>query len=443
MDKRDLFNECLNNIDEKNPGINSVVEVYRDGGINKNREGVLAGLPITVKDHFAIKDKVTTNSMPNLKKQKMEYTSTVVERLLDEGATIIGKTNMPYMAMDFQARSPIFGVTNNPWNLEHTSGGSSSGAAAVSSGMSFLDVGSDLAGSLRIPAHFCGVYSIKPTDNLLPTRGLHPLSPKEPEDVHTPSESRRNITTAGLISSSLSLLEKGMGVISKQEIYETGWNKELTVAWMDNWPGLELTPEYKEQIHNFIDKCKKSDIKTTKIEKPPFDITNIYKLFGALVSTILVKVPLFFRVIFKLMEVKPPKDFTLENGIIFPTKKVQTQIQRERDSITKQLESFLDSYDVLLCPVTVSDAPKHQTEKVNKKGLHPPYSIVDFNGVKTEYGRGMSAMTIPFNVTGSPVVTLPIGFTKNNLPVGIQVIGKRYSDMELIKKAVILDKYGR
>lgn len=443
MSNREMFKECLNNIDEKNPSINSVIEVYRDGGIRKSNKGELAGVPVTIKDHFAIKDKVTTNSMPNLKNQKMEYTSTIVERLLDEGATIIGKTNMPYMAMDFQTRSPIFGITNNPWNLEHTCGGSSAGAAAVSSGMSLLDVGSDLAGSLRIPAHFCGVYSIKPTEDLISKRGLHPLNPKEPGEIERTPDSGRDIATPGLISSSLPLLERAFSIVSGEQLEDSKIDKELNVAWLDSWPGLEITPGYKEQINNFIHSCEKAGIKTTKLEKPPFDISNIYKLFGALVSTKLVRLPPVIRLIMKLMEQKPPKDFTLENGVVFPTKKVQKEINSKRDKITQQLETFLDQFDLLLCPVTVSDAPKHQTEGVNKRGLHPPYSIVDFNGVKTEYGRGMSAMTIPFSVTGNPVITLPIGMTENHLPVGIQVIGKRYSDMELIKKADILERYGK
>ncbi len=443
MSREKSFNECLENIDKKNSEINTIIKVYRDGGINEKSEGLLSELTITVKDHFSIKGHVTTNSVPQLKNQKMNYTSAIVQRLLDEGASIIGKTNMPYMAMDSQTRSPLVRITNKPWNVEHTCGGSSAGAASVASGMSHIDVGSDLAGSLRIPAHFCGVYSIKPTDNMLQNHGMHPMNPNEPNIINSKTDSKRNIAVSGLIGKSLPYLSAAFKVISKRNDINKKGQGKMKIAWMNSWPGLEIEKEYKKLISDFVKKCSDSGMEMVKIDKPPMDLKNVYKTFGAIVSLELSKLPLPLRLLNKIITPKSPKDFTLDNTILFPTKKLHSAYIEMRDNITEQVESFLDDYDLIICPVTISDAPKHMVPKRPNQGLHHPYSIEDFNGVKTEYGRGMAAMTIPFSVSGNPVVTLPIGFTSRELPVGVQVIGKRFSDMDLIDKSIILDKYAR
>ena len=128
--------------------------------------GVLHGVPITVKDSLETARLLTTSSYPPLKNYIPQQDATTVARLRQAGAIIFAKTNLPPVAGDYQTNSPIFGRTNNPWNLNYTVGGSSGGSAsAIAAGFSPLDIGSDIAGSIRQPAHFCGVFGFMPTES--------------------------------------------------------------------------------------------------------------------------------------------------------------------------------------------------------------------------------------------------------------------------------------
>lgn len=176
----------LEQIEAYNSALNAVVTLDADGARDRAREadaalarsenwGPLHGVPVTIKDGFEIKGVRTTGSYKPLSDYVPERNPTVVARLRDAGAIILGKTNMSLLAADFQTDSPIFGRTNNPWDRARTPGGSSGGSgAAVAAGLSPLDVASDLGGSVRIPAHYCGVFGLKPTEHRVPATGHIP-----------------------------------------------------------------------------------------------------------------------------------------------------------------------------------------------------------------------------------------------------------------------------
>ncbi len=127
--------------------------------------GVLHGVPITVKDAYNTAGIRTTYGLPETRNHIPDSNATAVQRLLSAGAILLGKTNLPLASFDWQCKNPTFGRTNNPWNLERTVGGSSGGpAASVAAGFAALELGSDAAGSLRVPAHFCGVATLRPTE---------------------------------------------------------------------------------------------------------------------------------------------------------------------------------------------------------------------------------------------------------------------------------------
>src|SRR5690606_11591157 len=137
--------------------------------------GPLHGVPVTVKDFFEVAGMRSTCIHKPLAAHIPEQDAIAVERLRAAGAIVLGKTNLPELAMDFQTVSPIYGRTNDPWDVGRTPGGSTGGgAAAVAAGLSFLELGSDLSGSIRIPAHYCGVYGLIPTCTLVPRSGSLP-----------------------------------------------------------------------------------------------------------------------------------------------------------------------------------------------------------------------------------------------------------------------------
>src|SRR5215216_1690594 len=190
VSSRELTELVLARIDAANPDLNAVVEVRREAALEEaaaadeavargERVGPLHGVPMTIKEAFNVAGLHTTWGNPAFKEYVADSDATVVRRLKQAGAIIVGKTNVHAMLADFaQTANDLYGVTNNPWDLTRTPGGSSGGgAAALAAGMTFLEYGSDLVGSIRIPASFCGVYGLKPSVGIVPLTGFQVPGP--------------------------------------------------------------------------------------------------------------------------------------------------------------------------------------------------------------------------------------------------------------------------
>src|SRR5215212_8938589 len=180
----------LARIDSVNPTLNAVVELRREAALQEAvaadeatargyAAGPLHGVPMTIKDAFNVAGLSTTWGDPAFEDFVARSDATVARRLRKAGAIIVGKTNVAFMLGDFgQTANPLHGVTNNPWDTTRTPGGSSGGAAAaLSAGMTFLEYGSDLVGSIRIPASFCGVFGLRPSLGIVPLTGFQPPGP--------------------------------------------------------------------------------------------------------------------------------------------------------------------------------------------------------------------------------------------------------------------------
>ena len=185
----ELVEACIARVEERNPSLNAVVakdyerarECARrsdDARLAGRDLGPLHGLPMTVKDALQTAGLVTTSGAPSLRDFVPDEDAVAVERALGAGAIILGKTNLPMFAGDWQTYNAVYGQTNNPWDQNRTVGGSSGGSAAsLAAGFVPLEIGSDIGGSIRNPAHYCGVYGHKPSHGLLPTRGHIPGPP--------------------------------------------------------------------------------------------------------------------------------------------------------------------------------------------------------------------------------------------------------------------------
>jgi amidase len=190
---RELTELVLKRVDAVNPGVNAVVEPRRERALREAAAadraiargeplGPLHGVPITVKEAFHVAGLHTTWGNPAFKEFVAGQDATVVARLRQAGAIVVGTTNVAFMLGDFgQTTNELYGTTNNPWDQSRTPGGSSGGsAAALAAGMTFLEYGSDLVGSIRIPASFCGVYGLKPSAGIVPLTGFQPPTPGPP-----------------------------------------------------------------------------------------------------------------------------------------------------------------------------------------------------------------------------------------------------------------------
>jgi amidase len=185
----ELIARLLRRIEDSNSHIHAIVTLLQDAALQRAREadealargqywGPLHGVPCTLKDTFEMAGVRTTAGTEKLRDYVPTANSTVVDRLLAAGAIIVGKTNTPALGRDWQTYNSIFGTTNNPYDLQRTAGGSSGGcAAAVAAGFCCFSVGSDMGGSIRIPAAFCGVYGHKPSFGLIPSKGHIPSLP--------------------------------------------------------------------------------------------------------------------------------------------------------------------------------------------------------------------------------------------------------------------------
>src|SRR5215204_2698578 len=193
ISSRELTEMLLARIEAVNPALNAVVEFRREAALEEAVEadegiargsdvGSLHGVPMTIKDSFNVAGLHTTWGNPTFKDFVAAWDATVVRRLKRAGAVIVGKTNVAFMLADFgQTTNELYGVTNNPWDMARTPGGSTGGAAAaLSARMTFLEYGSDLVGSIRIPASFCGVYGLKPSAGIVSLSGLQPPGPPPP-----------------------------------------------------------------------------------------------------------------------------------------------------------------------------------------------------------------------------------------------------------------------
>ncbi|HSB42301.1 MAG TPA: amidase family protein, partial [Methylomirabilota bacterium] len=220
----------LARVDRYNPRLNAIIAMDADGARRRARRadaalrrgkvwGPLHGVPMTVKESYDVVGMPTTWGLPELKDNLPPRNALAVDRLLEAGVVLFGKTNVPAWLADWQSYNAIYGTTNNPWDLSRTPGGSSGGsAAALAAGLTGLDAGSDIGSSIRNPAHYCGVYGHKPTFGIVPPRGQ-----ALPGRV-----AQGDISVVGPMGRSADDLALGLAVMAgADEIDGTGWRLEL------------------------------------------------------------------------------------------------------------------------------------------------------------------------------------------------------------------------
>jgi amidase len=477
----------LEQISHVNPKLNAIVTLDAEGARKRAREadealkrgeiwGPLHGVPVTIKDNYATKGIRTTNSMQELADYVPKYDATVVDRLRKAGAIILGKTNLPSMAMDIQTNSPVFGITNNPWDIRRTPGGSSGGeAAAVATGMTALGIGNDIGGSIRIPAHFCGIYGIKPTENFVSTHGVTP-GMKESE-----FRAVRHMACCGPLARSIEDLRLALSIIAGPDIKnpDVPWVdlsrqpakdlKGLRISWSDDFGKVPVSAETREALKYFTEKlaahgCKVERMNTTIFDdhlkalmpeaknlygvqtddSRPIGFREAWTTYGKLMDMELgVYQPSFFRFISYLFGGSFRKDVPMITMVFPQSYEKYLETLTERDFFVTAMDAFLSDRDVLLCPVTCTPAFEH-IAPWRYFGPYPVYTdpvLVDGKPVK--YLVANMSYTSIFNLTGNPVVVIPIAYTREGIPIGIQIVGKRWRDMELLAIAEELDKVAK
>jgi amidase len=424
---------------------------------NGENWGRLHGVPITVKDIFETAGLRTTAGYIPLKDYMPPQDATIVARLKAAGAIVLGKSNMAELGGDYQSTNSLFPRVNNPWNLAYTPGGSSGGsAAAVAAGLSPLDFGNDFGGSIRQPAHFCGVYGLIPTDRRISTAGVIPETPGMPTCL-------RQMMTVGCLARSIADLQLGFEIIAGADSrrpdvppipLDTPSGKPLTdlkIAWSDEWAEVPVAAEIEAAMMASAQKLTTAGAKVDRWMPPNFNLSEIFELYGrmaAYVNRYAQPVDLYTlrhstELLWRTATQGDKKLRHLGNYSRFiptmlnPSLQGYFQTLTERDRFIAEMDAALEPWDVWICPVAVTTAFTHR----------PAWSAIDIDGRSYPHAVANGIYLVPFNLSGHPAVVIPIpqsggyanGQTQAGLPIGIQIVGKRWREMELLSIAQTID----
>lgn len=442
----DVATEHLERIKRYNRNVNAVVTLDEAGAMRaalhadqrvatRGPLGPLHGVPFTVKDAFETAGMRTTSSHKPLASHIPARDATLVSRLKAAGGILLGKTNLPELAGNPQCDSPLFGRTNNPWDLSRTSGGSSGGsAAAVAMGFAMLDPGSDIGGSIRIPAAFCGVAGLKATENRLPRTGHIPHLPGRPRSV-------RHLLSFGLLARSVADLQLGFEIMAGPDGQDvevpaiptrtlSAQQRPRRIAWWDDFDGVPLCSRTRRALARSVDALQAAGHIVARCRPDGFDFGQAWHAYGTIAGS---EIGLG-------MSWPERTGLTLAGHLIPASQPVgraflrgmsaspgsYNQALNLREQLIVTLEAFLDEWDAWLCPVAPTVAYPH----CKLGGLKPPPRIqVDDHALP--YIEATVSMVVPFSLTGSPVTVLPAGI-EDGLPVGLQLVGRRWHDEELL-----------
>jgi amidase len=422
----EVVDAYLTRIARYNPPLNAVVTLDEERARKRAQEadaalahnetwGPLHGVPMTLKDGHSVAGMRTTAGFEPLSNYIPTEDGTVAERLKAAGVIIVGKTNVPVLLGDFQTDNPIFGRTNNPWDLNRTPGGSSGGAAAaVAAGLVPLEIGSDLSGSIRIPAHFCGVFGLKPTEHRVSLAGHIPDPPGSPRGV-------RVIAVIGPLARCVDDLSVALRVIAGADGRDTDVPpvplvpeaalpplKDLRIAWAPTFPNVPVTRDVRAAIEGLTTELTSLGCRVEE-RLPKVSFGEQRELLSRLVG-------------FVIGVFQPhPGDTPLSSLADY-----FTALDR-RDYFIRTWEHFFTAWDVLLCPVAMTTAFPH-------RATGTPLNV---DGETVRYWEEISHCT-PFSLTGHPAVVIPLGQDQEGLPIGVQLVGRRWDDERLLAIAKVL-----
>ena len=413
ISSRELTELLFARTDAVNPALNAVVAQRRELALLEAAAadeataqgavtGPLHGVPITIKESFDVAGLPTTWGNPAFRDFVATTDATVVRRLRDAGAIVTGKTNVAFMLGDFaHTANDLYGVTRNPWSAGHTPGGSSGGAAAaVAAGLTFLEHGTDLVGSLRIPASFCGVYGLRPSVDTVPLTGMQP-----PGVVAGPSD-MMYLSAAGPIARSAADLRIAMRVVGGPEAPQAkaySWAlapprhsrlAEFRVGVVLDHPAAPVTSDVGTALSAAVDAVAATGAAVVEGWPPDVDPVRDAESFG-------FHVEVFFAY--------------AQPGDHVPAFADVIAHEHRRMAARAAWTRYFADVDVFLCPATFT-SPLAQDERDDR----------------------LPFWTAHPTLAGLPAVVAPVGRTPAELPVGVQLVGPLHEDDTAITFAELL-----
>jgi amidase len=438
-------------IEKYNSPINAVVLILKDEALSRARAadealakgkiwGPLHGVPCSIKDSIEIANVITTSGVPAFAGHKPKKDADVVERLQGAGAVIIGHTNVPIMASDWQSYNAVYGTTNNPWDLNRTPGGSTGGgAAALAAGLSYLSLGSDIGGSIRIPSHFCGVYGHKPSLNVVPMRGHIPPLPGAllpPVDLPVIGPLARS-------AADLKLALQIIGGPDPSDAIAYNWIlppsrgarlSDYRIGYVMDDPLCPVTAEVKEVLLQVIKALRDKGANLEEGWPPRVNPSQQYNTYLFLLNSAYAS-NLQDDHLEETRELAAKQNESYESKVAWawtaPHKHYQ-MANHARIVARTVWQDYFQTHDVFLLPTAFVPAFLHDhSEPFNNRRL----DTLEGSRLYTDLLFWISFATL----TGLPATTAPIGLTNDGLPVGIQIIGPYLEDATPIDFAGKLD----
>ena len=428
LSSRELTEMLIERIEAVNPALNAVVELRREGALQEalaadevvsrgDATGPLHGVPISIKDSFNVAGLHTTWGDPAFEGFVAGSDATVARRLKEAGAIIVGKTNVAFMLGDFgQTANELYGVTNNPWDTTRTPGGSTGGAAAaLSAGITYLDYGSDLVGSIRIPASYCGVYGLKPSVGIVPLSGFQPPGPPLPPSDMT------YMSAVGPLGRSPRDLRTALRATAGPENQASkaySWSlssprharlEDFRIGVVLDHGHAPVSSEVGASLSDAVDTLARAGATVVEGWPDGVDPVRNYESFGFHVQSF-----------FAFQE--PGEDFAKFSEFV--------DHENRRMASRAAWNRYFEDIDVFLCPVSFTPAFPHDARPFEERTIATPEGERSYN----DQAFWVSHASLP----GLPAVAAPVGRTPGGLPVGMQIVAPLYEDDTAITFAELL-----
>ncbi len=448
----ELLEHLLERVERLNSSINAVVATAPEAARARAREadaarargeswGPLHGVPMTIKDAIEVVGMPTTSGAPALAEHMPARNADSVQRLVDAGAIVFGKTNLPLYAGDFQSYNEVYGTTNNPWNPERGPGGSSGGsAAALAAGLTPLELGSDIGGSIRNPAHFCGVYGHKPSWGIVPGRGHIPGPPGSLSDS--------DLGVLGPMARSAEDLELGLSILAGPAPDDaTAWRLELppsrheklsdfrVAVWLEQ-SGRPLARDVADRIQNAADRLAGKVARLDEEARPEFDAEQSHGRYLRLLNSVMAAgfpepVLAQFREAYTKLDRSDQSPIANSiRGAVGPHRSWLSDHEARQHLRARWAEFFRD-FDVLLCPIMPTAAFPHDHRPFDERTLE-----VDGQEIRYMDQLFWAGLT---TVAYLPSTVAPVGCTPEGLPVGVQIVAPYLEDRTAIHFARLLE----
>lgn len=412
----DLASACYQTIERLNPILNAFITIIppEKNDAPSNGSMPLYGIPIAVKDLYDVKGFATTGGSKFFTNRIAEEDAFTIQKIKKAGGVIIGKTNTHEIALGVTNNNPHFGACKNPWDITRTPGGSSGGsAAAVATGMALAALGTDTGGSIRIPAALCGVVGLKPTYGRVSLRGVLPLS--------------WNLDHAGPITRKVedaALMLQAMGGYDEKDPASVktlpgDYSSHLRDKMKERKIALAVGHFIEEKTDPEVLDAVRKAVKVFEEQQAIIEEVNVDFLYEAALANSLMTTA--DAAAFHRERMKEHMDWfgddvrqRLEIGASY-TSTEYALARRTQAEAKRRCELLFDEYDILALPTTPITAPVLEGENA------------------VERAKLLTRFTAPFNLTGLPALSIPCGFSKENLPIGLQIVSRAWNEAGILR----------